>query len=117
MALQPIIEVDNDKCVNCHQCIAACPVKYCQDGSGDTVTILHETCIGCGNCINACTHGARERIDDWDSFEYDFRKGRKIVAIVAPSAAASFENKLENLNGYLKVWEWKPFSMSVSERS
>ena len=102
MALQSIIEVDSEKCVNCHQCISACPVKYCQDGSGDTVTIQHETCIGCGNCISACTHSARRRIDDWDAFENDCRRGCKIVAIVAPSAAASFENKLEELNGYLK---------------
>ena len=102
MALQPIIEVDGDKCVNCHQCIAVCPVKYCQDGSGDSVMILHETCIGCGNCISACTHQARRRIDDWPYFAESCRKGEKIVAIVAPSAAASFEGSLENLNGYLK---------------
>ncbi len=102
MALQPIIEVDGEKCVNCHQCIAVCPVKYCQDGSGDSVMILHETCIGCGNCISACTHQARRRIDDWQQFAESCRKGEKIVAIVAPSAAASFEGSLENLNGYLK---------------
>ncbi|MDC7218824.1 MAG: [Fe-Fe] hydrogenase large subunit C-terminal domain-containing protein [Spirochaetales bacterium] len=102
MALQPIIEVDSDKCVNCHQCIAVCPVKYCLDGSGEAVTINHETCIGCGNCVVACTHNARKRMDDWEEFKEDCRKKKKIVAIVAPSAAASFEGQLENLNGYLK---------------
>lgn len=25
----PVIAVDEDKCVNCHMCIAVCPVKYC----------------------------------------------------------------------------------------
>ncbi|MBN1518935.1 MAG: 4Fe-4S binding protein [Spirochaetales bacterium] len=30
--LFPVIGVDKDKCVNCHMCIAVCPVKYCIDG-------------------------------------------------------------------------------------
>ena len=33
--LIPVINVDQEKCVNCHVCINACPVKYCNDGSGD----------------------------------------------------------------------------------
>ncbi len=102
MSLQPIIEVDSEKCVNCHQCISSCPIKYCMDGSGDSVTINHEICIGCGNCIIACTHDARRRMDDWASFIKACEGKEKIVAIVAPSAAASFEGQLEHLNGYLK---------------
>ncbi|MBN2628017.1 MAG: 4Fe-4S binding protein [Spirochaetales bacterium] len=102
MALQPIIEVDPEACVNCHQCISVCPIKYCMDGSGDSVTINHDTCIGCGNCITACTHNARRSIDDWDRFSRACAGGEKIVAIVAPSAAASFEGQLEKLNGYLR---------------
>ncbi len=36
MALQPIMEVDPDACVNCHQCVSVCPIKYRMDGSGDS---------------------------------------------------------------------------------
>ena len=38
--LTPVIDVDAGKCVNCHACIAACPVKFAIDGSGDTVEII-----------------------------------------------------------------------------
>ena len=66
--LMPVIRVDEEKCVNCHACIAACPVKFCIDGSGDKVSIRHELCIGCGSCIEACTHEARKGIDDIEAF-------------------------------------------------
>jgi iron only hydrogenase large subunit-like protein len=101
MSTVPVIEVIDDKCVNCHQCIAVCPVKVCQDGSGDSVTINHELCIGCGSCIRACTHDARRGIDDGSKFLADRKAGTKMVAIVAPSAAASFEGHILRLNGWL----------------
>jgi len=102
MKLKPVIGIDKDKCVNCHQCIAVCPVKFCIDGSGDTVDIRHEACIGCGSCIDACTHKARFRIDEFDAFMEALGRGEKMLAIVAPSAAATFEGRIEKLNGWLK---------------
>ena len=33
-SLASVIQVDADRCVNCHTCIGACPVKFCNDGSG-----------------------------------------------------------------------------------
>ncbi len=69
MSLKPVIKVDDDKCINCHQCISVCPIKYCLDGSGDVIKLNHELCIACGNCIDACTHDARKRLDDIDQLE------------------------------------------------
>ena len=66
--LAPIIEVDIGKCLNCHACIAVCPVKFCNDGSGDVVHINPNMCIACGRCISACTHDARLFSDDFDIF-------------------------------------------------
>jgi PAS domain S-box-containing protein len=97
-----IVGVDNDKCVNCHNCISACPVKYCNDGSGDYVTVNPFMCIGCGSCINRCSHGARFWVDDFDRFIEDCQGGQKIIAIVAPSVAANFPNSYMYLNGWLK---------------
>lgn len=100
MALVPVVDVLKDNCVACHACISVCPVKYCQDASGDTVVINHELCIGCGTCIDACTHDARRYLDDWDEFVEASGRGERFVAVVAPSAAASFAS-LERLNGLM----------------
>ena len=100
--LKPIIFVNKDKCVNCHRCIAVCPSKMCNDGSGDYVKINSEMCIGCGACIQACNHGARYGIDDTNEFFSSLKRGDSVVAIVAPAAAAHFRGKDLELNGWLK---------------
>ena len=101
IALAEVIGVDEKKCVNCHRCIAVCPVKFCIDGSGDHVAINHDLCIGCGSCIAACTHHARYGIDDTEIFFRAVERREKLVAIVAPAAASSFPGELLRLNGYL----------------
>ncbi len=100
MTLSAVIAVDADKCVNCHACIAACPVKFCNDASGDHVTLNTDLCIGCGNCITACTHDARYGLDDTDAFINAIDSGENIISIVAPAAAASF-TEYERLNTWL----------------
>ncbi|HPF06666.1 MAG TPA: [Fe-Fe] hydrogenase large subunit C-terminal domain-containing protein [Spirochaetota bacterium] len=102
MQLSKVINVDKDKCIKCHACITACPVKYCNNISGDVVEINHDMCIGCGNCISVCSHNARTGIDDFQRFMDDAEKGCRFVAIVAPSAASSFPGRYLNLNGWLK---------------
>ncbi|MDR1230778.1 MAG: methyl-accepting chemotaxis protein [Spirochaetaceae bacterium] len=100
--LKPVIKVDEEKCVNCHACIAACPVKYCNNGASTKVVVNHDLCIGCGHCIEACTHHARLIIDDSGAFFSALAGREKIVAIVAPAIASSFPDLYLNLNGYLK---------------
>ena len=99
--LPPLIHVDESKCVNCHQCIAVCPVKFCNDASGDYVKLNADICIGCGECLTACTHGARTLIDDFDQFFIDVQF-HNIVAIVAPAVASNFPDQYLELNGWLK---------------
>jgi len=102
MKLAKIIEVDKEKCVNCHMCISVCPVKYCNDGSGDYVELNSDMCIGCGNCVKACTHEARVIRDDFELFMDALKRRKNIVAIVAPAVASNFPEKYLNLNGWLK---------------
>jgi len=97
-----VLAVDKDKCVNCHACITACPVKYCNDAAGDYVKVNSEMCIGCGNCIQACTHEARVLIDDFDQLFNALKNRQPVVAIVAPAIAANFPNQYLNFNGWLK---------------
>ena len=100
--LTPVINVDKDKCRNCHRCIAICPVKLCNDGSKDYVSVNSDLCIGCGACITACTHGARSGIDDTQKFLNDLQNGVNIVAIVAPAVAVNFKGYDLELNTWLK---------------
>ena len=100
--LARVITVDEEKCRNCHACISVCPVKYCNDGSGEVVQINHNMCIGCGQCIKACTHKARYGVDDFEPFMQAVRSKRKIVAIVAPAVASSYPRTYLNFNGWLK---------------
>ncbi len=101
-SLAPVIRVDEDKCVNCHMCIAVCPVKYCIDGTGDKVKIDADLCIGCGSCVAACTHKARTVIDDADAFFAALEKGERIVAIAAPAIVSSFPGNYKRFLGWLK---------------
>lgn len=97
-----LVDVDADKCVNCHACIAACPVKFCNDGSGDHVSIDPELCIGCGSCITACPHDARHGIDDTRRWLALLAARRPFVALVAPSAASNFPGKMPRQAGWLR---------------
>ncbi len=101
MKLSPVIRVDDEKCVNCHQCISVCPIKFCMDGSGEIIKLNHELCIACGNCITACTHEARLTMDDFSEFLEDVNK-KPMVAIVAPAVSATFKDDMLRVNGMLK---------------
>ncbi len=101
-SLEKIISVDQEKCVNCHKCISVCPVKYCNDGSGDHVEVNKDMCIACGQCLPACTHDARTYLDDTDIFLENLRRKQPMIAIVAPSIAANFPGKYLQFNSWLK---------------
>ena len=100
--LAPVVQIHEDKCINCYACITGCPVKYCMDASGEKVLIKHDLCIGCGNCILVCTHKARSHADDTDRFFEDLKSGKKIIVIVAPAIAAVFSETFLSFNGWLK---------------
>jgi PAS domain S-box-containing protein len=100
--LVEVLRVDKDKCVNCHACISACPVKFCNDGSGDYVTVNKNLCIACGNCIDACTHTARTYVDDFDLFIQNISKGHQVICLLTPSVSANFPERYLHVNGWLR---------------
>ncbi len=101
--LPKVVEVVKDNCVNCHACIAACPVKFCNDASGDTVGINSDLCIGCGQCLTACKHDARRALDDTAGFVEALNRREPVIAVVAPAVAVSFPQEYLRLNGWLKA--------------
>jgi len=100
--LTQVIGIIDEKCINCYACIAACPVKFCMDGSGEKLKINHELCIGCGHCTVVCKHNARVPIDDTEQFFTDLQQRTKMIAVVAPAVASVFPGEYLKLNGYLK---------------
>ena len=101
-SLYPVIGVRDEKCVNCHACIAACPVKVCNNATEDHIRVNPDLCIGCGSCIIVCTHEARYVIDDIEVFLDAVHNGEPVVAVVAPSVASSFPGQYLRLNGWLR---------------
>jgi iron only hydrogenase large subunit-like protein len=97
-----VVHVDSKSCVSCHACIQACPVKHCNDASGDHVAIDDDLCIGCGACIRACQHGARVLLDDTAAFLADLQARVPVVAVVAPAVAAVFPGRSLSFNSWLK---------------
>ncbi|MBI9107313.1 MAG: 4Fe-4S binding protein [Spirochaetales bacterium] len=100
--LVEIIRIDEKKCNNCHKCISVCPVKFCIDGSGDTVVVNHNLCIGCGSCIDACSSNARTFIDDTEAAFTALDNREKLIVISAPALVSNFNTNYKNLIGWLK---------------
>ncbi|MGE5454400.1 MAG: [Fe-Fe] hydrogenase large subunit C-terminal domain-containing protein, partial [Methylocystaceae bacterium] len=96
--LTNVISMAEENCTNCHQCIAVCPSKFCNNGSGNTVKLNQNLCIGCGHCVAACvashngleTKAARHYIDDADALVNSLKK-QPIAALIAPSAQSNFD--------------------------
>lgn len=94
--------IDEEKCVNCHQCISVCSSKYANNGLNDIIEVNDDLCIGCGECIKACTHNARIPIDDFEAAMLALQQKEKTIAVVAPAVASNFPGQYLNLNGWLK---------------
>lgn len=101
--LPKVVDVDEKLCVNCHACIAHCPVPFCNNASGKSVIINDDMCLGCGKCIKVCTHDARKIVDDLDEFIKAMDRKVPMVAIAAPAVASNFVEQYKKLNGWLKT--------------
>jgi len=100
---KPIIGLDEKKCTGCLRCIQVCPVKMCNNASGESaVTFIGDMCIGCGECLHVCDPKARYGVDDFSQFMSDLKAGINVVAIVPPAIAASFDGHYRRVNGLLK---------------
>lgn len=98
--------IDQTKCKKCQRCVAACPYnaivklsapceKACplgaihKDETG-RASIDPDKCISCGRCIPACPFSAVCLISRMLGVLKAIKDGRKVVALLAPSAAGQF---------------------------
>ncbi|MBW2005829.1 MAG: 4Fe-4S dicluster domain-containing protein [Deltaproteobacteria bacterium] len=52
------IEVDEEKCIGCNECVDICPVDVYELQNEKSVPVHAEECIGCESCIEACEQEA-----------------------------------------------------------
>ena len=94
---------DNNKCINCRRCVAACTnvqgigvigANYrgfkSTIGSPFDMDLADTTCVSCGQCIAVCPTGALNEKDDTDKVWAAINDPEKVVVVqTAPAVRAS----------------------------
>jgi len=52
--IKKVVKKDEEKCMDCGECISLCPVKAIDMDSSWTVNLDDQKCIGCGFCTTSC---------------------------------------------------------------
>lgn len=52
--IKKVVKKDEDKCVDCGECISLCPVKAITIDPEWNVDLDDQKCIGCGFCTTSC---------------------------------------------------------------
>ncbi len=105
--------IDQSKCISCGKCMSlcpfhaitktavpcedACPVDAIRKNAEGIAEIDYEKCIFCGKCFSACPFSAIMERSELLNVLNDIRNGRKLIAIVAPSAQNQFPGTVGQL--------------------
>lgn len=97
----------NDNCVGCNKCISVCSCRGATiaqrtDDGRNIIQVDGAKCVACGACFDACEHGAREYVDDTESFFEALKRGEKISLLLAPAFLANYPREYESVLGGLK---------------
>ena len=105
--------IDPAKCKKCKMCMTACPYHAiaqitvpCEDNcpvgaiqkdEQGLAWIDFKKCIGCGKCVSACPFGAVHEKSQLIDVLSAIRKGRQVVAMLAPSITGQFPGTIKQL--------------------
>ena len=91
-----IISTVPDLCKRCYSCIRECPAKAIRVINGQAL-VIQERCIACGHCVKVCSQHAKTVHSDIDFVMEELLSVGKVIAVVAPSFAASFPDNYKKL--------------------
>jgi len=105
--------IDPAKCKKCKMCMSACPyhaiaqitvpcedncpVSAIQKDEQGLARIDFKKCIGCGKCVSACPFGAVHEKSQLVDLLSKLKKGREVVAMVAPAIVGQFPGTIRQL--------------------
>ena len=104
-----IVSTITDRCKRCYSCIRECPAAAIRVIDAQA-KVIEERCIACGHCVKVCSQDAKQILSEIDE-TYELLKSNNVIAIVAPSFAASFPNEYKKIPtalrrlGFTKVIE------------
>ena len=86
-----VIFTSPDKCRRCYYCVRECPVKAIRVIGGQA-EVVDDLCIACGTCLRVCHQEAKAYRDDVPSLEEMLAGDRPVIAVLAPSFVAAFDD-------------------------
>lgn len=103
--------IDHDICVECGRCkqmcpygaileirrpcVKACALKAVNIGADRKAVIDQDKCIFCGACRSACPFGAIDERSSIVRIIMEIKRGKNVIALVAPSITGQFGMKVE----------------------
>lgn len=105
--MNEIIIVKPEKCVGCNACVRTCPApeanitKMLYEGKFVT-TVNPDRCITCGECVRTCNHGARDYIDDTETFMARLSK-EQLIVLATPAIKSVFPTQWKGILNWFRA--------------
>lgn len=87
---EPVIMTNPAQCRDCYRCVRNCDVKAIRV-KDHQAQVVPELCIICGTCVRICPQKAKSIKSARQDVMNAQKKGRMIIASIAPSAPAFFD--------------------------